>query len=406
MIKNIFHKIKNKKVLDILINDILFIALRIVLSVLLARLLTKEQYGSYNYFISLLTLVSIFSLPGMNQAITNSISNGRYGILKAATFVKLKYSILGILFLITFLTYELLFRNPETSTIIMYIVCIIMLVPFNALTSYTSFYNGVQDYKGLKRTNINLNIFIIITTISITILTKNVVFALTTYLVGVSLFQFFIYIKQIKQCENEEYLEKDIRFGKSFSGINAILHFSNNIERILIAHFLGLEMLAIYTVASAIPNQFRRISGFGITYLFPKISALNEYEAIKTIKQYRLKLNVFYFSIGLIGILVSPILIVLLYGEKYNESVIYTQLFFLVMTMNLTNSTLTKLLLPALQKTKLLLQINLIMGILNIIGYLVLIPIFDIMGVIYSQLVSTIAGSIIGWSKINKLNKL
>lgn len=199
------------------------------------------------------------------------------------------------------------------------------------------------------------------------------------------------------------YSENDIRFGKSFSGINGILHLSNNIERILIAHFLGLEMLAIYTVASAIPNQFKRISGFGITYLFPKISALHEVEAIKMIKRYRLKLNGFYCLVGLIGILVSPILIQVLYGDKYSQSVIYTQLFFLVMTMNLTNSTLTKLLLPALQKTKLLLQINLLMGIINIIGYFILIPIFEIKGVIYSQLVSTIVGSILGWSKINKV---
>ncbi|MGB2878349.1 MAG: oligosaccharide flippase family protein, partial [Dehalococcoidales bacterium] len=54
-------------------------------SVVLARLLSKEAYGQYNYFFSILGILAISSLPGMTAAIIHAVANGRDWILVQST---------------------------------------------------------------------------------------------------------------------------------------------------------------------------------------------------------------------------------------------------------------------------------------------------------------------------------
>ena len=61
----------------------------------MANLAPKEVVGSYNYILSVLTIVSITTLPGMNTALIRAIARGYEGSLRSMMRLKLLFGSIG-----------------------------------------------------------------------------------------------------------------------------------------------------------------------------------------------------------------------------------------------------------------------------------------------------------------------
>jgi len=59
-------------------------ALGLVITYFLVRALSQESFGEYNFLLSLIGLLSIFTLPGLNEAIMQSVARGKVGTYRAA----------------------------------------------------------------------------------------------------------------------------------------------------------------------------------------------------------------------------------------------------------------------------------------------------------------------------------
>ena len=66
----------------LVIGSVASMLIGLLLSILYARYLPKETYGSYRYVLSIVSMVGIFSLPGFGTAITRSSARGFDGTFR------------------------------------------------------------------------------------------------------------------------------------------------------------------------------------------------------------------------------------------------------------------------------------------------------------------------------------
>lgn len=68
----------------------------LALSVAFARLATQEVFGQYQFILSILSIVSILSIPGLNTSIIRSAARGCDGDYKEVVRVSFIWSLLGV----------------------------------------------------------------------------------------------------------------------------------------------------------------------------------------------------------------------------------------------------------------------------------------------------------------------
>lgn len=65
----------------------------LLVTILFTRLSTKEIYGQYNYVLSIVGFLSLFTLPGIATSIINSIAKNCQGDFVRGTKRRLRYSL-------------------------------------------------------------------------------------------------------------------------------------------------------------------------------------------------------------------------------------------------------------------------------------------------------------------------
>ena len=58
---------------------------------------SKETFGIYQYILSIISILAIFTLPGMQSALTRAIARGKEGTLNVCLKEKIKWSLIGVL---------------------------------------------------------------------------------------------------------------------------------------------------------------------------------------------------------------------------------------------------------------------------------------------------------------------
>ena len=66
-----------------------------IVMVVLANLVDKETYGEYRYIISAIALLAIFTLPGLDTALTQSTARGFEGQLHTAVHTKIRWGLVA-----------------------------------------------------------------------------------------------------------------------------------------------------------------------------------------------------------------------------------------------------------------------------------------------------------------------
>ena len=67
------------------------------LTIAFANLLPVETYGTYRYVLAVYGLLAIASLPGIDTAVLQSVSQGYDSAFKTGVFAKLRWGLLGTL---------------------------------------------------------------------------------------------------------------------------------------------------------------------------------------------------------------------------------------------------------------------------------------------------------------------
>ncbi len=150
-----------------------------------------------------------------------------------------------------------------------------------------------------------------------------------------------------------------------------------------------IREVAIYAVVFGLPNMVFDLfrsgigGGLGLT-IFTEQANKNDYSGLR--KSYYKILHIFsivLFPTIIGGCLTGGELAVLMYGDEYKGLNLLLEILFIALGISSVNAILTDLLL-ALSKSRLLMRIQILMGLINILINIIVIPEFGALGVAVS----------------------
>ncbi len=356
-----------------------------LLAIAFANLLPKETYGTYKYILSLIGILAIPTLGGLNTSLIRSVAKGYEGTLIPALKVKIKWGFWGSAGSLILAFYYYL--NGNNDLIFPFLLIAIFLPFLEAPTLYTAYLQGKKMFDIYSRYSILIKISVAIFLTAILFLTNNLIFIIFSYLFSWTFFRFIIFKKiLIKFPPNKNYDQEAIPYGKKLTLISVIGIISNNIDKILTFHFLGPAELAIYAFAIALPENIKAVLRNIGALALPKFS---ENQNRKTLKK---KIKSYFFKsmipIGLIiflYIILAPLFFKIFFPE-YPESIKYSQIFSLSLIAFPT--LLFTAFFNSQAKSREIFKIDLVYSAVKIILLFILLPVWGIYGVISATIFS------------------
>jgi O-antigen/teichoic acid export membrane protein len=358
-----------------------------LLAMAFAKLLPREIYGQYRYILSIMAIVGITALSGMESAIIQATARGFEGGFKKILKTKFRWAMLGSFACLLIGAYFLLFGHNINISVSFFIATIFFPV-METSASYLSYLTGKKLFgtqvKYSTLAQIISTVFIIITLF----LTKNLIILVMVYFLSNSALRTYFLLKTLKKYPpNENYDPTCIPFGKHMTVMDIVLTISGQLDKIMLFNFLGATQVAIF---SFVELPVREINSFlrNLRLLaLPKLSAKTKSEIKETLLKKVEKSFLFIVPIIAIYIVLAPYFYKIFFPE-YMESVFYSQLF--VLTLLAFPATILNLTFEAKMMKKQLYQITVFSPLVRIFFLLLLVPNYGILGVIIAQLLSRV----------------
>jgi len=374
----------------------------IFLAAILANFLSPEIYGTYKYVLSIIGILMITSLSGMNQAIIQSVAKGYEGSVMAGLKLRIKWGLLGGILCIAFAGYYWFNDNIILASSFFFVS---FFVPFfDSFNMYNAFLNGRKDFKSIGKYNLFFFSGLVISMAITVYLTKNVVIILLVYYTYHTIVRGLLALYIFKKSQlNQEKRRGTLNFGKHLSLMDVIGNIANHLDKIFVFHFLGPIQVAIYSIAILPIQQIRgpQLRNLGRLTL-PKVSNRSLSELRKSLPGKIFRLYIFIIPIVLIYIFAAPYLYQLLFPQ-YLESIQYSQIFVLSL-LSFPAMIISKTLI-AHQLKKQLYILRILSPILKIFLFLILLPVYGIWGAVVSLLTVELFNLIILLVFLKKFDK-
>lgn len=373
--------------------------LAFLMSIAFANLLPKELYGNYKYILSVAALISIFTLPGINTAVTQAMAKGEKISLKDLTLSKIRYGLIASLISIVMSIYYLLV-NKNDFAIIFLIVAI--LVPLTeGLTLYAATLNGKQLFKKIATRNSIVKIIHSLLIFSALMISKNIILIIIVYFVTLLILRYIVSWLTTKEIPDDKIKNEPVKkYGLSLTIAESVNTLSAQIDKVLVYLYLGPAQLAIYFMAVTPVSQVKQIVKNIVPLSLPKLSQRSAQELDKTLNS-KIALTAILGSIlTVIYIILAPFFFKY-FVPQYISSTPFSIMFSVMILLQSVSSVLASLLrsqkmIDIIQKNTWLQNISLIILMLYL-GYN-----YGISGVILSKLISMLLSIIfrfILWKK-------
>lgn len=381
------------------IGHMLTISSGVILSVAFANLIPKESFGTYKYVLSIVGILSIFSLPGINTSLSRSIAQGHIGAAKQAFVSKIYWGLLGAVTSLVLAFYY----NIQSNDVLTYsFVIVAFFLPFyDTFTLFNAILQGKKDFKKLTQLNTFVQIFSLIVLVATLLLTQNILLIIGAYFASWTVGRMFAFVYTVKKekVDPQESDKNMLRYGKHLSLMNVLSTIVYQADKIVLFHFFGAAELAIYSLAQTIPEQIRSIFRNVNILAFPNFSNRSGLE----IKQRISSSNKYFMLVMLITFLIylplAPYIFKLLYPQ-YTESILLSQIYALVLL--LTPKMLYRTALEAKGRNKELYTLHIVGGFSKIILLFIFVSLYGILGAIWAAIVQEVFLYIFLWFLVNK----
>jgi len=296
-----------------------------LLAIAFANLLPKDIYGQYKYILSVLGILSMTTLSGVDAAVSRDIARNLEGSFFSSLKMKIRWGLLGSLCSLIIGTYYL-YKDNYTLAIAFAIIAFFVPI-FESGSLYQTYFTGKKKFKKLTKyyswaqisaaTAIFLSIYF----------TDNIFIILLAYFVTYTLIRYFYILLILKKYSlNKETDKSSASYGKHLSFANLISTIGNQLDKILLFNHVGAVELAIYSFAIAPLEQFKSLIKPINTLASPKFATADIKEIKKTIFK---KMAIFSFILAIVAIIyiiLAPYLYKIIFPQ-YLEAVKYSQIF-------------------------------------------------------------------------------
>lgn len=288
----------------------------------LARGLSKESLGLYGVLLSIISICSIFTVPGLNNAAAQGAARGNFGIYRHAVALSFKGSILGSIFcLIAVLIFDM--EQPGFATALIFVSAIF---PFShGLKQWESVLTGTEKFKTIFLLGslasiitygtmilgvLNFPDQILVPVLAIVVVPAAINLTLTVY-----------FLERVKNQHTEQ---DAVTYGIRSSLYLAINTIANHLDKFLIFYFLSPAFVAIFIVAEKFAELAKNCIQDFTAILMPLFARSPSYTS--RLDNF-LKVIGMVFSILLIifSFVALPWLIVVVFSEQYANAIPYAQ---------------------------------------------------------------------------------
>lgn len=286
-----------------------------LVSLFFARMSNKEVLGQYQLVLSYISILVVFSLPGLNSAAMESVVKGKEGGVIKAVKLSFAYSLISVPIFIGWGIFNIYFKNEVLlgKTLIL----AGFMVPFYyAFNTWTAYYNGKCLFKKVSVKMIIINT-VATAFLILGIFMKFNAFGLIAIYLSVNIIFFILfYIGVYNKISDKTNDYIDVEFGVKTSIQKLILGLSSNIPPIIIAYLFNVEIVAVFFIATYLINAISSFMGTLATIYIPAL--------FKNLKLNHKNIMFLNIIAGLIFwflfLIFLKLFFVLLYGSGYNDS--------------------------------------------------------------------------------------
>ncbi|MBA7620749.1 hypothetical protein ES703_28104 [subsurface metagenome] len=365
-------------------------------STVLARLLSKETYGQYNYIFSIIGILALSALPGMGVAIMHAVANQYDQVLIKGIKTRIKWSFVGAMLCFLIGLYYYFSGDTLLGKIFMGVS---FFFPF--YTSFDSFYpflNGRKRFDLSSRYRTAYWIGLTLAVILTVYLTRNLLCVVIVYLATATTLEAIFLFNTVRTGNlNQSEDKAAITHGKQLTGVQAIGIVALQFDKLIVGLALGFSQLAAYSIAVMIANLPTLLLTAVSTTIFPKIAVMDEGVAYAEVKERLPWLLIGVASICGIGALLAPYVIPWLYSNKYLGSVLYTQLLFIPVIIGAPAMILRRGALQPQRKVRKLFKLNMTVSLFELAMMVFFTLKFGILGIIIARALARALDSAYAW---------
>lgn len=300
-----------------------------LLAIAFANLLPQETYGTYKYVLSLLSLLSISTLGGMNTAIIRAAARGYEGTVKLALGAKMRWGTLGALGSLGIAGYY--FLGGNNSLALSFLAAAIFLPFMDSFTLFDSYLQGKKFFNVTTRYNVIIKIVSTVLMVAALFFIPNLVIVLLVYLASYTFLRLIFLNITLKKFVTNSKIDSDaIPYGFHLTIIGILANITSQLDSILMWHYLNATALAVYAMAMAPVNQIKSLLKSFVTISMPKLAEQDKETIKKTLPLKIIKSILLISGPMVVLILLMPNIYQILF-PKYLASVKYAQ--FLVLSL-------------------------------------------------------------------------
>jgi len=292
----------------------------VILYMALARFVSQEIFGQYQFIISIFAIVYVFSHPGLNTSLLRSAARGYDGDYRLAVKKSFRTSFLGVPVILLLGAYY--YFSGQRGLGISLMISSAFFPFFYAPNTWEWFLQGKHKFNVLMRYSAVQSFINVAATILVIFLKNgNLIWIMTVYLVSYVFFNGLYYLKSLKYIENNKKDPDFLSYGRFLTKINILSVISNNADKILVGMLLGPINLAIYTIISLIATKFKDIIKSFMAMFFPKMTTLkiNFSEFMKLHKNKLVILLFSFLALSIVYYAAIPFVNKIMFTDKYFE---------------------------------------------------------------------------------------
>lgn len=367
------------------------------ITLVLSRYMSQEAFGMYKYILSLAAAISAFSFSGLGTAVSQAAAKNMDGTYAEGFKQGIKWSLPAFIIGVGAGLYYI-YKEAYGLGLAVSLVTLTNLFLQSTLI-WSGFLVGKRRYKEDGMNSALYSGVIAIATIIATLIYPNPFLIAFIYTCSGALISLFLYFKTKRLIKNESVAKEELIFGKQMSVLQVLGSLSTQADKLIVFHFLGVSPLAVYSVATALPQQLRFGSKLISHLSLPRFSSQSLSSVKKSI--HRQAFYVFLGSIGMIFVYItlSPLFFQIFF-PRYTEGIFLSQVFsliFLVFPITLYQQALS-----SHRKIKYLGYIQTIAPTTKIVSLFVFVPLYGLWGVLLSVFIMEIIRAIIVVYALNK----
>lgn len=295
-------------------------------SIAFAYFVPQDTFGIYQYILTVVGLLTIVTMPRINDAVSRAVSRGKEGEFRHGLHSRLRWGILASIGALAIAAYYAIKGNAMFATAFVVVAAFVWF--FDALGLFIAYLKA----KRLFREAVSYKVVGRVVTLGVTVLviwqTQNLLAIVITYFVTLTVVRTVShYLVVLRHPPNAEYEPDTLRYGKSLSLLATFKTGVAQLDKILVYHYLGPVELAIYFFATAPVDQVRSAFAALSDLASPKFSQADGSVLRSTLLPKLLRFElVVLIPVVVAYIVVIPYLFPLVF-PAYGDYVLYTQIY-------------------------------------------------------------------------------